>query len=230
MIARPLHKIASGTKYLFQGVRSAIALTRFRIRWKQRYPHSHLRPERVFPLEIVEPGNYSYGPLNVVCSGTASRLVIGSFCSIAPKVSFIINNEHPRNRISTFPIMQRIFGSQFDGNAPEENTKGGIVIGDDVWICFGATVLDGVKVGQGAIIAAGSVVTKDVPPYSIVAGVPARVVSNRFENDLIESLARFDWSKVDYSFLDNNKDLITAPLTKETLLLLIARLDNEARD
>ena len=71
--------------------------------------------------------------------------------------------------------------------------KGDIIIGNDVWVAFGATILSGVKIGDGAVVAAGSVVTKDIPPYAIVGGVPAKVIKYRFDDEIIKSLQDIKW-------------------------------------
>lgn len=124
------------------------------------------------------------------------RLTIGKFCSIAHGASFVLNGgNHFADRLSTFPFP--IFGEAF--GAPDPGpwpNKGGITIGHDVWIGWDATILPGVTVGDGAIIAAKAVVASDVPPYAIVAGNPAKVVKYRLpEADIARmlELAWWDW-------------------------------------
>jgi virginiamycin A acetyltransferase len=126
----------------------------------------------------------------------ADRLVIGKFCSIAHGASFVLNGgNHFADRLSTFPFP--IFGAAF--GAPDPGpwpNKGGITIGHDVWVGWDATILPGVTVGHGAIIAAKAVVASDVPPYAIVAGNPARIVKYRLrEADIARmlDLAWWDW-------------------------------------
>ena len=124
------------------------------------------------------------------------RLVIGKFCSIAHGASFVLNGgNHFADRLSTypFPIFGEAFGAPDPGPWPN---KGGITIGHDVWIGWDATILPGVTVGDGAIIATKAVVASDVPPYAIVAGNPARVVKYRLpEADIARmlELAWWDW-------------------------------------
>lgn len=126
----------------------------------------------------------------------ADQLVIGKFCSIAQGASFVLNGgNHFADRLSTFPFP--IFGAAF--GAPDPGpwpNKGGITIGHDVWVGWDATILPGVTVGHGAIIAAKAVVASDVPPYAIVAGNPARIVKYRLrEADIARmlDLAWWDW-------------------------------------
>jgi virginiamycin A acetyltransferase len=124
------------------------------------------------------------------------RLTIGKFCSIAHGSSFVLNGgNHFADRLSTFPfpIFGEAFGAPDPGPWPD---KGGITIGHDVWIGWDATILPGVTVGHGAIIAAKAVVASDVPPYAIVAGNPARIVKFRLrEADIARmlDLAWWDW-------------------------------------
>lgn len=125
---------------------------------------------------------------------------IGKFCSIAENVTFIAG-KHPVNYVSTHPVF---YSNQYKnglGYHPEfeefdyvdDNKKYMFEIGNDVWIGGKAVILNGVKVGHGAIIAAGAIVTKDVPPYAIVGGVPAKVIKYRFDNETISKLLALEW-------------------------------------
>jgi virginiamycin A acetyltransferase len=124
------------------------------------------------------------------------RLVIGRFCSIASGATFILNGgNHLTDTVSTYPFS--IFGSGWERAEPESwPSRGDIVVGSDVWIGFGATLMPGVTVGDGAVIAAKSVVASNVPAYAIVAGNPARVIRYRHsERDIARLLALrwWDW-------------------------------------
>ena len=110
--------------------------------------------------------------------------------------------------ISTFP-----FKVSFSLEEYEATSKGNIVIDDDVWIGYGATILSGVHIGQGAVIAAGAVVTKDVPPYAIVGGVPAKVIKYRFPQEMIEALLKIDYSKLDKNMISAHIDELYQELT-----------------
>ncbi len=122
------------------------------------------------------------------------KLVIGKFCMIASDVTFIMNGaNHLKDAISTYPFA--IFGGDW-ANAMEGKTyptKSDTIIGNDVWIGYGATIMPGVSIGDGAIIATMSVVTKDVPPYSIVGGNPAKVISMRYSESEISDLLDIKW-------------------------------------
>jgi len=122
------------------------------------------------------------------------KLIIGKFCMIASDVIFIMNGaNHLSNAISSYPFA--IFGgdwsSAMDGKSYP--TKGNTEIGNDVWIGYGATIMPGVKIGHGAIIATKSVVTGDVEPYAIVGGNPAREIRKRFPTEKIEQLLELSW-------------------------------------
>ena len=129
------------------------------------------------------------------------RLIIGKFCSIACGVKFLFNcANHTLKSLSTytFPLFYEDWGLEKSNVASAWDNKGDIVIGNDVWIGFEAVILAGVKIGDGAIIGTRAVVTKDVPPYSIVGGVPAKVIRKRYNPDIIEqllSLRWWDWAK-----------------------------------
>ena len=90
----------------------------------------------------------------------------------------------------------------------EAFSKGDIFIDDDVWIGYRSTIMSGIHIGRGAVIAAGSVVTKDVPPYAIVGGVPAKVIKYRFDNEIREFASRVDYNKFDKDFVRENLDLL----------------------
>jgi virginiamycin A acetyltransferase len=133
------------------------------------------------------------------------KLHIGKFCMIASGVEFIMNGaNHLVNAVSSYPFA--IFGDDW-AHAMEGKTypvKGDIVIGNDVWIGYQATILSGVTVGHGAIIGSKSVVASDVPPYSIVAGNPARIIRKRFDDETIEKLLALAWWDWDLDKITKN--------------------------
>ena len=122
------------------------------------------------------------------------RLIIGKFCQIAAGVEFVMNGaNHQMNAVSPFPFFTR---EGWNASAPQKSDmplKGDTVIGNDVWIGQNATIMPGVHIGDGAIIGANSLVSKDVEPYTIVAGNPIRVIRKRFDDELIDVLERFKW-------------------------------------
>ena len=124
------------------------------------------------------------------------RLVIGKFCSIACGAKFLFNSaNHTLRSLSTyiFPVLFEEWGLDVARIPEAWDNRGDIVIGNDVWIGYDAVVLAGVTVGDGAIIAARAVVTKDVPPYTIVGGVPARPIRRRFSDSEIDQLLELKW-------------------------------------
>ncbi|GIU42540.1 Vat family streptogramin A O-acetyltransferase [Shewanella algidipiscicola] len=127
------------------------------------------------------------------------KLIIGRFCAIAKGVEFIMNGaNHNMAGISTYPFY--IFGQGWEKSMPEAGElpyKGDTIVGNDVWLGYESTIMPGVSIGDGAIIASKSVVTSDVPPYSIVGGNPAKVIKYRFDDATIQrllSVAWWDWS------------------------------------
>ncbi len=142
---------------------------------------------------------------------TGDKLIIGKFCMIASDVTFIMNGgNHMTECISTFPFA--IFGKDWskamDGKSYP--TKGNTVIGNDVWIGYNATIMPGVTIGDGAIIATKSVVTSDVAPYAIVGGNPAKEIKRRFTDVEIEQLLAASWWDWPIEKITENIKLLTA--------------------
>jgi acetyltransferase-like isoleucine patch superfamily enzyme len=163
----------------------------FKRKWRTLNPHNFTNAEDLFDPSLVEVGDYTYGGLKVLTYDKDRRLKIGRYCSIAQEVMFVLSADHYTDHISSYPHKVWIMRENQEGVS-----KGDIVIENDVWIGFRSTILSGVHVGQGAVIAAGSVVTKDVPPYAIVGGVPAKIIKYRFEPEMIEELLKVDYSKL----------------------------------
>lgn len=124
------------------------------------------------------------------------KLIIGKFCSIACGAKFLFNSaNHAKTSLSTYPFPLFFEEWELDKNNVTESwdNKGNIIIGNDVWIGFEAVILAGVTIGDGAIIGTRAVVTKDVPPYTIVGGVPAKPIRKRFDNATISELLKIKW-------------------------------------
>ena len=123
------------------------------------------------------------------------KLVIGKFCALARNVKFIMNGaNHKTSGFSTFPFY--IFGNGWESATPQRDDmpyKGDTVIGNDVWLGYDVMLMPGVKIGDGAIIAARSVVVSDVPAYSVVGGNPAKIVKQRFSNEFVSELLSIQW-------------------------------------
>ncbi len=124
------------------------------------------------------------------------RLIIGKFCSIACGAKFLFNSaNHTLTSLSTypFPIFYEDWGLDAKDVAEAWDNKGDIVIGNDVWIGYEAVIMAGVTIGDGAVIGTRAVVTKDVPPYTIVGGVPAKTIGRRFSSETISALLELKW-------------------------------------
>ncbi|TPK90364.1 CatB-related O-acetyltransferase [Mesorhizobium sp. B2-4-12] len=155
-----------------------------------------LKKDPLPPLPGVEIGRHTYGlsKKSFFVPRETVPVRIGSFCSIGPDVLFICAAEHRLDSATTYPI-QSVDGKIRNGNGTVG--KGPITVGHDVWIGARSVILSGVTIGNGAVIGAGSIVTREIPPYAIAVGNPARVMRYRFAPDVIErlqSLKWWDWS------------------------------------
>ena len=124
------------------------------------------------------------------------KLIIGKFCSIACGTKFLFNcANHTLKSLSTytFPLFYEEWELEKSNITTAWDNKGNIVIGNDVWIGYEAVIMAGVHIGDGAIIAARAVVTKDVPPYTIVGGTPAKEIRKRFDTEVIQQLLKLKW-------------------------------------
>lgn len=141
---------------------------------------------------------------------TGDKLIIGKFCMIASGVSFIMNGaNHVTDAISAYPFS--IFGNGWEKamEGREYPVKGNTVIGNDVWIGHNATIMAGVNIGDGAIIATNATVVKDVEPYTIVGGNPAKVIKKRFSDEKIEQLLELKWWDWDIEKISRNVHALT---------------------
>ncbi len=154
------------------------------------------------------------------------KLIIGKYCSIACGARFLFNSaNHTMRSLSTYPFP--IFYDEWEHGIWADkawDNKGDIVIGNDVWIGYEAVIMAGVTIGDGAIIGARAVVTKDVPPYMIVGGVPAKPIRKRFSEDVIERLLSLKWwdlspetvSKIINDIQEGNIDSVMLRLQNKT--------------
>ncbi|MDE8676489.1 CatB-related O-acetyltransferase [Priestia aryabhattai] len=155
-------------------------------------------------LSCYKIGEWSYcgHEFKVLEWGEGALLEIGNFCSIADNVTIFLGGEHRVDWVTTYPF-NILFpeGENFSGHP---KTKGDVIIGHDVWIGQGAMIMSGVKIGNGAAIGAKSVVTKDVPPYGIVAGNPSKLVKSRFSLEIINKLEELAWWNWDVSIITSH--------------------------
>ena len=144
----------------------------------------------------ISIGRFTYEVQNISISqwNEGAALRIGAFCSLAKNVNIFLGGNHRTDWITTFPFghiyQDELGGSEILGHP---STKGDVIIGNDVWIGFGATIMSGIRIGDGAVIAANACVTKDVAPYHIVAGNPAKHVKQRFDDEIVDLLLRLKW-------------------------------------
>jgi virginiamycin A acetyltransferase len=140
------------------------------------------------------------------------KLIIGKFCALARDIKFIMNGaNHKLNGFSTYPF--QIFGNGWEKVAPQAGElpyKGDTVIGNDVWIGYEAVMMPGVQVGDGAIVAAKSVVVSDVLPYTVVGGNPAKCIRQRFDDETIQALLKVGWWNWDIKKITRNLEQIVA--------------------
>lgn len=187
---------------MLNNLKSWVKLQYKKLVWRKNNQHNSTYMGCYFNSDKVRVGKYTYGVLNIHSSDCDNEgLTIGDFCSISGSAEFLLAGEHITNRITTYPIKQILLL-----NGKDTVTKGRIVLEDDVWVGERALVLSGVHIGQGAVVAAGAVVTKDVPPYSIVGGVPAQVIKYRFEPEMIEELLKVDYSKLTKEMIEEHID------------------------
>lgn len=162
-----------------------LELVNLKAEWAIKNPHNNTYPVRYFPIDLVSIGDYSYGPIDIYTyRAVGEGLEIGKYCSIAKDVKFILGGNHKTDCLMTFPV-KNIFGKQRENVAL---TKGKIILEDDLWIGVGSTILSGVRLGQGCVVAAGSVVTKSFPSYAIIGGNPARIIKMRFDEKVLNKL------------------------------------------
>jgi acetyltransferase-like isoleucine patch superfamily enzyme len=162
-------------------------------------------------------GCFSYTGLNTIINFAN----IGRFCSIARNVD-IGGFDHEYDKVTTMPVfrLNNMLGKDV---IPDENYKQ-CLIGNDVWIAAGANILHKVKIGDGAIIGAGAVVTKDVEPYSIVAGLPAKKIKQRFSDEIISDLLEVQWWNLPFEIINNNRELFFHSKVTKDIIRQIKKL------
>lgn len=181
--------------------------------WRHRNRHNltTLKGD-YFPLDNVVVGNMTYGSIHAICfDASKESLKIGNYCSIADEVVFLLGGGHRLDTLSTYPFRSKFFSEV------QASTKGPIVVEDDVWIGYGATILSGVTLGKGCVVGARALVCSDVPPYSVVVGVPAKIIKFRFDECLREDLIGFNYDYIDQSFVRDHINILEKSLDGEVL-------------
>ena len=183
----------------------------FQDEWRKKNKHNFTIANEIFNINKVAVGKATYGNLNVRCYGNElEKLVIGNYCSISDEVHFILGGNHNYKKISTYPIKNKLLDQSC-----EAISKGPIIIEDDVWIGFGCIILSGVTIGKGSIIGAGSVVSKDIPPYSVF--VANRIIKQRFSDKILDKIKKIDFSKLENNDLVYNLDIFDVEINENNI-------------
>lgn len=185
----------------------ALQKRNFEREWRRRNPHNETKiGDRQFPMEVVTVGSGSYGTIVIQSLYVTAneKIDIGNFVSIAPNVTFLLGVNHQLSTATTFPFYSKLIKR----SSIDAISKGPIVVEDEVWIGTGAMIFSGVRIGKGAVIAAGSIVTKDVPPYAIVGGNPAKLIRYRFSEEIIKILMPICFVDFSADWIKKNIDII----------------------
>jgi len=146
-------------------------------------------------MSNYQQGRYSYNIGYKVYDHhhRGNKVIIGNFCSISHNCIYLLDHNHATDTVSTFPFWGPSAGILKSDTHVTAKNKGNITIENDVWIGLNCTIMGGVTIGNGSVVGAGSVVTKDVPPYAIVGGNPVRHIKYRFDDDIIKELLDIQW-------------------------------------
>lgn len=198
---------------------------RCKVKWEKVNKHNHTYAGTTFDINKVKVGKNTYGMLNVIhYENPSAQLIIGNYCSIAENVYFLLGGEHHPKDISNYTFC--VLGDK-EKVLNDMDTKGPIVIKDDVWIGFNSLILSGVTIGQGAIVAAGSVVTKNVPSYAVVGGVPAKIIKYRFEDEIISKLKGFSYLDISEKNIKKNIDCFYTNINRNNIDTIIDTIKKE---
>ena len=190
---------------------------RVRATFSNAPPYTHRQFTKEIRSHGFRIGPNTYGHVKLRWWGDNAILIIGDYCSLA-EVEIFLGGAHRADWNSTypFPAFPRRF-PEVAGVTDFVTTHGNVVIGSDVWIATRAMIMSGVTIGHGAVVAARSVVTRDVPPYAIVAGSPAKVIKYRFPPELIDRFLRLAWWEFDRDQLGSLLPLMVTNRIEEFL-------------
>lgn len=210
-------------KKSFYLLKKWLSFAKFKRMWRRNNFHNETKViNQSFQISKVSVGKRTYGELDIISWGQpGEELKIGNYVSIAPGVKFLLGGNHFYQGLTTYPFKVK---TGLVNN--EAISKGPIFVGDDVWIGMEALIMSGVTIGQGAIVAARSVVTKDVPAYAIVAGNPAQVIKYRFSQSVIEKLQGFDWVSISEKDIKENLALLYTPIDENNIDEILSSLNH----
>ncbi len=186
----------------------------FKLKKKSRYTKDLLHGN------CFQIGDYTYGNPEVHAQWQGATLKIGKFCSIAGGVKIILGDNHRMDWATTFPFPS--FADDWPEVAYKKDywfTKGDVIIGNDVWIGEDALILSGVTVGDGAVIGARTVIAKDVEPYAVMVGNPARIIKKRFSDEIISQLLAIAWWNWSTEKIREHLETLLSPDIKALLQL-----------
>ncbi len=176
-------------------------------KWLKRkgYMREHRTPS------FIEIGHRTYGfdGADASSASTATPLKIGVYCSLGPGILFLCRGVHPYESATTYPLRAKIFNI---AGEPASREKKGITVGNDVWIGARAAIMPGVSIGDGAIVGTAALVTKDVPPYAIVGGNPAKILKYRFPEHIIEAMLDIRWWEWPDEKVEAETDYLLGPI------------------
>lgn len=220
-IFKQLKTIWNCRKELFLDLKIKVDLIAFQKEWRRLNSHNSTIAGCKFDLNKVEVGDSTYGTLNIHCwDNPDEHIKIGNYCSIAENVHLLLGGMHPINKITTYPYRGGVLKMTNTGCTL---SKGAIIIEDDVWLCYGATVLSGVTIGKGSIVAANSIVTKNIPPYSIV--INGEVKRKRFSNFVINKLIEVDLGKIkELKDIQKANEILETDITDDNIDYILAEL------
>ena len=215
---RMLYKII---KKIIKSIYKKIKYQILKLQFKLKNKHNYTWLDNDCAIDKIEIGKKTYGPIKAISFNDKNDknefLKIGNYCSIAENVVFLLGGNHNYKYFSTFPF------KKYAGITVNEATsKGPIVIDDDVWIGYGTIVLSGVHIGRGSVIAAGSMVAKDVPPYAIYIG--DKIVKYRFSDKIIEELLKIDFKKIEEKMIEKKIDYLYTEINEENYKEIINEL------
>ena len=202
-------------------LKSIINMYFFRKTYRKHNSHNFTYATNLFDINHIMVGKYTYGGIKINDWGkNDNKVIIGSYCSIGPNTYFLLGSDHNLNTITTYPLKVKKLKTE----EKEAISKGNIELKDDVWVGANVTICSGITIGQGAVIGTGAVVTKDIPPYAIAVGVPAKVIKYRFSEEVITKFLQLDIVSLLDSVSEKNISLFYQEINENNFDEIISKL------